>query len=185
MKRFALLISASLVAAFPLAALGEQHGKGAAPGGEGSRAEAVLKPTKGNQATGTVTFQETAQGVRIVAELKNLSPGKHGFHVHEKGDCSAPDAESAGGHFASGGHPHGAPENPPDKRHAGDMGNIEAGKDGRARYERVDTVMRLRGQDSIVGRAVVVHAGPDDLTSQPSGNSGPRVACGVIEAVRK
>lgn len=144
-----------------------------------------MKPTKGNQVSGTVTFEETSKGVRIVADLKGLSPGRHGFHVHEKGDCSAPDAESAGGHFAPGGNPHGAPENPAEKRHAGDMGNLEAGKDGRARHERVDSVMRLKGPDSVVGKAVVVHAGPDDLTSQPSGNSGPRVACGVIESTSR
>jgi Cu-Zn family superoxide dismutase len=142
------------------------------------RAIAVLHPTEGSNVNGTVVFAEVDGGVQVIAELQGLSPGNHGFHIHEFGDCSAPDATSAGGHFNPMGSPHAGPEDA--VRHAGDLGNILAGSDGKARLEWVDPVLRLSGQDSVVGRAVVVHAGEDDLASQPSGNAGPRVACGVV-----
>jgi Cu-Zn family superoxide dismutase len=148
---------------------------------EGASVVAVLEPTEGNDVRGRVAFIEIEDGIRIVAEISGLDAGLHGFHVHETGDCSAPDASSAGGHFAPGGTPHGAPDAPPAERHAGDLGNLEAVADGTARYERVDSAIRLAGPNSIVGKAVVVHAGEDDLTSQPSGDAGSRVACGVIE----
>lgn len=176
----AVLLSAALALSACAEKRGTPQASPAPQPGQRMEARARLSPTAGNQAEGTVVFVEQAEGVRVIADLKGLSPGKHGFHVHEKGDCSAPDASSAGGHFAPGGSPHGSPDNPPSARHAGDLGNIEAGADGRARYERLDTVLQLRGTESIIGKAVVVHAGPDDLTSQPAGNSGPRVACGVI-----
>lgn len=141
-------------------------------------AVAVLHPTEGNEASGVVKFEKVENGIRITADVENLTPGKHGFHIHEYGDCSALDAASAGGHFAPDGNPHGAPD---DKaRHAGDLGNLEAGDDGKAHYERTDRVIAFSGPHSIIGRAVIVHANEDDLKSQPTGNAGPRVACGVI-----
>ena len=143
-------------------------------------AYAELQPTEGNEVHGTVTFTQAPQGVRISASIMGLSPGQHGFHVHETGDCSAPDASSAGGHFAPQDEPHGAPTDPAGQRHAGDMGNIEADDSGNATYERVDEVMSLSGANSIIGKAVIVHANPDDLESQPSGDAGARLACGVI-----
>lgn len=143
---------------------------------------AVLNPTEGNDVRGRVTFTATDGGVRVVADLEGLGAETHGFHVHEFGDCSAPDASSAGDHFNPQNTPHGAPDAPAAERHAGDLGNIEAGADGTARYDRTDTVLSLGGANSIVGKAVVVHAGRDDLTSQPSGDAGDRLACGVIEA---
>lgn len=143
-------------------------------------AYAELQPTEGNDVHGTVTFTAAPGGVRVSASLMGLTEGQHGFHVHETGDCSAPDASSAGGHFAPGGTPHGAPTDPSDQRHSGDLGNIEADASGNASYERVDEVMTLSGPNSIIGKAVVVHADPDDLESQPSGNAGARLACGVI-----
>ena len=149
---------------------------------QSTRAVAQLKPTQGNKVSGTVTFSSQNGGVRIVADLEGLEPGKHGFHIHEKGDCSAPDASSAGGHFNPVGTPHGAPENPPAQRHAGDLGNVEADADGKAHFERMDGLISLQGPNSIAGRAVILHAQPDDLSSQPAGNAGPRVACGVVEA---
>lgn len=144
-----------------------------------NRAVAQLAPTQGNQASGTVTFTSMNGGVQVEATVSGLQPGPHGFHVHENGDCSAPDASSAGDHFAPEGNPHAGPDDQP--RHVGDLGNIEAGQDGSARYTRTDNVITLSGPNSIVGRAVVVHAGEDDLTTQPSGDSGNRVACGVVE----
>lgn len=144
-----------------------------------ANALARLRPTAGNSVQGTVVFIREPEGVRVVGELTGLSPGQHGFHVHEKGDCSAPDATSAGGHFNPTGAPHGAPTDA--RRHVGDFGNITANEQGVARFERVDKLIKLDGPQSIIGKAVIVHAQADDLKSQPAGNAGPRVACGVIE----
>jgi Cu-Zn family superoxide dismutase len=141
-------------------------------------AVAVLHPTEGNAATGTVRFEATAVGVEITTELEGLSPGDHGFHVHEYGDCSALDGTSAGGHFNPEGVPHAGPDAA--ERHVGDLGNVTADSAGRVRSTWTDLVIALDGPHSIVGRAVVVHGGADDLTSQPSGAAGPRVACGVV-----
>lgn len=146
------------------------------------QAVADLAPTEGNNVRGTVKFSEVADGVRVQAEITGLAPGRHGFHVHDKGDCSAPDASSTGDHFNPTGQPHGAPE--ASARHNGDMGNIEADSSGTATLNYVDhTLSLVPGDRSIVGRGVIVHANPDDLSSQPSGNAGARLACGVIKAV--
>ena len=147
-----------------------------------ARAMAELKPTEGSTVSGTVTFSSENGAVRVVAVIEGLQPGLHGFHVHEYGDCSAPAATSAGGHFNPDGAPHGSPEVPLTQRHAGDLGNVEADAGGKAHYERVDPGLSLAGPNSIVGKAVIVHAQPDDLTTQPVGNAGPRLACGVIQA---
>jgi len=144
-------------------------------------AVAELEPTAGHSARGQVVFRTVDDGVRITASLEGLEEGSHGFHIHETGDCSADDATSAGGHYAPQGSPHGAPGNPAQERHVGDLGNIEADAQGKAHYERVDSLLSLTGDHSILGRAVIVHRGADDLTSQPSGAAGARVACGVIE----
>jgi Cu-Zn family superoxide dismutase len=138
---------------------------------------ATIAPTQGNTVSGEVRFYRVEGGVRVVANLEGLAPGKHGFHIHEHGDCSAPDAASAGGHWNPSGAPHGAPESDNASRHAGDLGNIEADADGKASLDRVDRVLAF---DDLVGHAVLVHANADDLTSQPAGNAGPRVGCGVI-----
>jgi Cu-Zn family superoxide dismutase len=148
------------------------------------RAAAELQPTAGNRAFGTVTFSSRNGEVRIVAELEGLEPGRHGFHIHAKGDCSAADGTSAGGHFNPHGTAHGAPDNPPGERHVGDLGNLEAAEDGTAHYQRSDRSIALDGPDSILGKAVIVHALADDLTSQPTGNAGARLACGVIRAAQ-
>ena len=142
------------------------------------KAVAVLYPTSGNKAAGVVTFTKKANGIEVVADVEGLSPGLHGFHVHQYGDCSAPNGDSAGGHFNPEGMRHGAPTSK--ERHVGDLGNTTADKDGKAHLEWTDNLMTFEGRDSIIGRGLIVHAGPDDLTSQPAGNAGPRVACGVI-----
>jgi Cu-Zn family superoxide dismutase len=147
-----------------------------------AQAAAELSPTEGSRVSGTVTFSSLNGEVRVGADLEGLEPGLHGFHIHEVGDCSAPDASSAGGHFNPDNTPHGAPENPPAQRHVGDLGNLEADAEGKAHYERVDQMLPLRGPNSIVGKSVIVHAQADDLSSQPSGSAGPRLACGVIQA---
>ncbi|ARA94464.1 hypothetical protein AWN76_015745 [Rhodothermaceae bacterium RA] len=141
-------------------------------------AVASLAPTEGYETTGQVTFTEVDGGVRVEARVENLTPGPHGFHIHETGDCSAPDATSAGGHYNPQNTPHGAPDTTASARHMGDLGNIEANQEGVAVYDRTDPVLDL---DMILGKAVIVHGGQDDLHSQPSGAAGPRVACGVIE----
>lgn len=146
-----------------------------------SRADAVarLNPTEGNDVRGAVAFLKESGGLRVVAQVTGLTPGKHGFHIHEKGDCSAPDASSAGDHFNPTGAPHGAPHSP--QHHAGDFGNIVANAQGIARYDALLPWLKLEGEQSIIGKAVIVHAGEDDLRSQPSGEAGGRVACGVIQ----
>ena len=131
--------------------------------------------------TGTVTFTQTAEGVRVEADVQGLTPGAHGFHVHEKGDLSKPDLTSAGGHFNPGGHRHAARDAA--ERHAGDLGNLEAGTDGHATASFVDRELQLSGPHSIIGRSVIVHAKADDLKSQPSSDAGARVAGGVIGIV--
>lgn len=167
----ALVFLAALVAA-PV------HGGEMTDGEAVDRAVAVLHPTEGNRASGTVIFTKVADGVQIEATVEGLEPGKHGFHIHVLGDCTAPDATSAGGHYNPDGHPHAGPDQ--EKRHMGDLGNLEANQIGRAHYERLDDYVTLNGPKSIVGRAVIVHAGEDDLTTQPTGNAGARLACGVI-----
>ena len=144
---------------------------------------AELVPTAGHKATGLVAFVAVDGGVQVTAALNGLTPGVHGFHIHENGDCSAPDASSAGGHYNPAGTPHGAPDNAPDQRHVGDLGNLVADAQGVAAYDRIDTVIHLTGPSSILGKAVIVHADADDFVTQPSGAAGVRVACGVIEAL--
>ena len=144
----------------------------------GADAVAVLIATDGNDAEGVVRFARIDAGVRIMAEIKRLSPGLHGFHIHRFGDCRAPDAVSAGEHFNPQASRHGGPES--EHRHAGDLGNLSADAQGVAIVDRVAPLIQIDGPDSIIGRSVIVHADPDDLTSQPSGASGVRLACGVI-----
>lgn len=145
---------------------------------EVTKAVAVLNPTEGNKTKGVVTFTKAGDKVKVVADIEGLMPGKHGFHIHEFGDCSAKDGASAGGHFNPHAVPHGAPDAA--QRHPGDMGNIEPGPDGKVHVELTDSVMKLDGASSIIGRAVIIHAQADDLKSQPTGNAGARNACAVI-----
>jgi Cu-Zn family superoxide dismutase len=147
-------------------------------------ARADLRATDGNMVTGIVEFLAAADGaLTITAEIAQLSPGDHGFHIHERGDCSAPDAASAGEHFAPEGHPHGPPTASREQRHLGDLGNIVANEEGVAIAQIKASELTLTETDGIIGRAIVVHASADDLRSQPAGNSGEPVACGVIKLV--
>lgn len=148
----------------------------------GRAATAQLQPTQGNQANGTVSFTQQGDKLSMEARIAGLAPGQHGFHIHEKGDCSAPDGMSAGGHFNPSGSPHGGPEHA--AHHAGDFGNLTADAAGNAKLQASIPVSQATldkdAANSIIGRAVIVHADPDDLKTQPTGNSGKRVACGVI-----
>ena len=151
---------------------------------ESGEAVARLAPTQGSTTSGTATFKSAGKdGVRITVEVAGLKPNsEHGLHVHEKGDCSAPDATSAGPHFAMQGQQHGSHEG--DNHHAGDLGNLKSDGQGKATKTLTVPATKLTlapGPSSVVGRAVVVHGGPDDLKSQPAGNSGPRIACGVVD----
>jgi superoxide dismutase, Cu-Zn family len=144
-------------------------------------ASAALAPTAGNETRGTVTFTRNGDKVRVVAHVSGLAPGAHGFHIHEKGDCSAPDATSAGGHFNPTNKPHGNPA--AGEHHGGDMPMLEADASGNAKVDvTLDTVTLGSGPNGIVGRGVVVHKDVDDYRSQPAGNSGARIACGTIVA---
>jgi len=168
-------VGAGLVFGGPAVAAAQHTGHGEAGG---RRAIAVLVPTAGNAARGTVTFEAVSGGVRITAQLEGLPAGDHGFHIHELGDCSAADGTSAGGHYNPAGAPHAGPDGSP--RHVGDLGNVTADTQGTATYDRTDRLVRLDGPDGVVGRGVIVHAGADDLATQPTGNAGARLACGVI-----
>lgn len=154
---------------------------GAAESGtESAKAVAELAPTEGNKVKGTVNFTQGADGVSVTGEITGLTPGEHGFHVHANGDCSAPDGKSAGGHFNPGDTKHAAPTD--EEHHEGDMGNITADADGVAKIDESFDFLKLGdGPESIIGKAIIVHGGADDLKSQPSGAAGPRVACGVIK----
>jgi len=147
-----------------------------------SEAVAVLQPVEGSGVHGIVTFTKVDGGIKIIADVEGLTPGKHGFHIHEYGDCRALDALSAGGHFNPDHMPHGAPTDR--ERHAGDLRNLVADAEGKAHYEATDKLVSFSGTHSIIGLAVIVHAGEDDFVTQPTGNAGARVACGVIGIAR-
>ena len=152
-------------------------------GGQEYRATATLEPTKGNETAGTVTFVQRGDKVLVNADVRGLKAGvEHGFHVHEKGDCSSGDGMSAGGHFNPDGVPHGHVQ-PSDTGHAGDMPNLKADGSGNARASfEMGKMTVADGKFSIAGKGLIVHKDPDDYKSQPTGNAGPRLACSVIKA---
>jgi len=145
-----------------------------------TEAVAVVQPASGSKVTGWVRFTQTADGVLVTADINGLKPNaRHAFHVHEFGDITTADAKSAGGHYNPEGHQHAGPDAA--MRHAGDLGNIDADANGHGRYERSIAGVTIAGdRNPVVGRSVIIHAGEDDLTSQPAGNAGDRIGCGVI-----
>lgn len=147
---------------------------------EGPQASATIEPKSGSTVTGTATFtQLAAGGVRVHVHVEHAPPGMHGLHVHEKGDCSDPEAKNAGGHFNPRGMPHAGPTAV--QRHAGDLGNIEVKDNGEGDLEITSDLLTVRpGPNSVVGRSIVFHEKPDDFATQPTGNSGGRLGCGVI-----
>ncbi|MFN8389459.1 MAG: superoxide dismutase family protein [Bdellovibrionota bacterium] len=163
------IVMGLIVALLPSVALAETH-----------NAEVTLEPKSGSSVKGTLELSEAGGSLKMSGTLSGLTPGKHGFHVHEVGDCSAPDASSAGGHFNPGKGPHAGPTDTP--HHLGDLGNIDADSSGMAKVAAESKELHLSGDNSIIGKAVVVHKGEDDLKTQPSGGSGDRVACGVVRA---
>lgn len=181
-------LSISLLALFLFASCAQQQGSQMNSEGEmGSMDEApaiemataVISPTEGNNISGIVTFTKTDTGVRVEATVSGFEPETlHGFHIHEFGDCREPDGTSAGGHFNPEGVEHGGPTD--EIRHVGDLGNLSADEGGTATADFVDEHIKLSGPHSIIGRGVIIHAGQDDFVSQPTGNAGPRMGCGVV-----
>ena len=139
----------------------------------------ILSGTKDSNVKGTLTFTQDGKKVKVKGTIDGLTPGLHGIHIHENGDCSSPDFTSAGNHFNPNKGQHGDMNKM--ESHMGDMGNIKADKNGHADINDVTEYMDL---NQILGRGVIVHANEDDLKTQPSGNSGPRIACGKIEKVK-
>jgi superoxide dismutase, Cu-Zn family len=167
MKTFALIALSSLVLV-------------SCRSGAGPMAAASLNPSEGNTAKGTVHFQEQRDGrVEVVVDITGVPPGVHGFHVHEKGDCGN-NGNNAGGHFNPAGMAHGAPD--AQSHHAGDFGNVTADDKGEVhtRFMTHSVTVKEGMSNSVAGRAVVLHANPDDLVTQPTGNAGGRIACGVV-----
>jgi superoxide dismutase, Cu-Zn family len=152
----------------------------AAPAAAPRSIDVPVEAKSGSKLSGKAVLTETEGGVHVVLTLEGLEPGEHGAHVHEKGDCSAADGASAGGHFNPQSKDHGLPG--AEKRHLGDLGNITIGKDGKGSLDITAPGANLKATDpmSFVGRAIIVHAKKDD-GGQPTGNAGGRVGCGVIK----
>jgi Cu-Zn family superoxide dismutase len=148
--------------------------------GEAPRASAGLSSTSGSKVIGEVNFEQVGGKVRVIAQVIRLPANKEfGFHIHEKGDCSSGDGMSAGGHF----NPYGKPHGKGGDRHAGDLPNLKSDAKGKAKLSvDLDIITLTRGPASIIGRGMIVHADADDYKTQPTGNAGARIACGVIKA---
>ncbi len=147
---------------------------------DGPAARARIEGRSGVRLSGQATFHEVEGGVLITLRVDQAPPGWHAVHVHETGDCSAEDGTSSGGHFNPGGTQHGSPHAA--EHHAGDLGNMWVGEDGTGHHAILMPELTVAAGDySVVGRAIVVHAGADDLVSQPTGAAGGRIGCGVIQ----
>lgn len=149
----------------------------------GPSASAQLMPTKGNGVTGQIQITQQGDKVLVSGEVRGLKPDtEHGFHMHDKGDCSSGDGMSAGGHFNPDGKAHGAFDQV--EHHAGDLPSLKADATGTARFSFESTTLSVgAGRADVLGRGLIVHRDPDDYKTQPTGNSGPRLACGVIGKV--
>jgi Cu-Zn family superoxide dismutase len=196
-RSFALLTTLALSAALAACTCPGKHGDhGPGPGGPGApppppamprvgKAQATIKGNAANKKIkGQVVFTQVDQDVLVVADIDGLKKNTdHGIHIHEFGDCSAPDLTSAGGHYNPMGAPHGGPDAP--AHHAGDLGNLTSDAKGHAHLEETIKGMILAGPNQeIPGRSVIVHEGKDDYMSQPAGNSGNRIACGAINLMK-
>lgn len=148
------------------------------------KASATIIGVSTSGVSGQLNFAQSSGAVQITGEIRGLLPSaSHGFHVHETGDCSDPlIAKSAGAHFNPGNLAHGGPQT--HEHHAGDLGNIRSDKNGVAKLNMKTSELSLEGKNAILNRAIVVHANPDDLKTQPSGASGDPVGCGVIQETR-
>lgn len=144
------------------------------------RAVAQLAPTTGNAVSGNVTFARQGSTVLVSGEVRGLAPNReHGFHIHDKGDCSSGDGMSTGGHFNPTATAHGAHDH--SQHHAGDLASLKADGNGVARFSYTSNSITVgEGATDVTGRGLIVHRDPDDFKTQPTGNSGPRLACAVI-----
>lgn len=177
--RYAPLFLPLLAGCVFVHAEGDGHDHASSLVRRGKRASATIEPRSGSSTHGTATFTEVDGGVLVEITLKGTTPGWHAVHVHETGDCSAPDGTSAGGHFNPGGHAHGSPMAP--EHHAGDLGSVFVAEDGTARHVLLMPELTVAdGTHSVRGRSIIVHASGDDYTTQPTGNAGGRIGCGVI-----
>jgi Cu-Zn family superoxide dismutase len=148
--------------------------------GEEKRAEAVIESKSGSSLTGLAVFTQKGNSVKLQINVQHAPPGTHAVHLHEKGDCTAPDALSAGPHWNPAAQAHGQWGHAP--FHLGDIGNIGVGEDGVGSMTLITDLWSIGGtpETNVVGRAVVVHVGADDFTTQPTGNAGSRIGCGVV-----
>lgn len=176
---------APILLAFPLLALGLAITASSNAGGHGekkttvpTKAVCVVHPLSDSKVSGVVYFTQKGDEVEISGEIKGLSPGLHGFHVHEFGDLTKSDGLATGGHFNPEGKKHGSPK--AEDRHVGDLGNVKADKDGVAKIHMMDKLIKLDGPHSILGRGLIVHAKEDDEKTQPTGDAGGRVGGGVV-----
>jgi superoxide dismutase, Cu-Zn family len=169
-------LALSAAACLVLAGLAPEAKKGAE-----ATAKATIEAKSGSNVKGTATFTELSTGgVRAHVQIENATPGTHGLHIHEKGDCSDPEAKNAGGHFNPANMSHAGPMD--SQRHAGDLGNIEIKADGKGDLDITSDMLTVKpGPNSVVGRAVVFHEKADDMKTQPTGNAGGRLGCGVIQ----
>ena len=176
MRRIGILASAGVVLA-----LGLLGTAGRAAAADAAKATATIESRSGSKVTGKAVFTELPSGgTKVEVWIENATPGTHGIHLHEKGDCSAPDAASAGPHFNAAGNPHAGPADA--KHHNGDWGNITIGADGKGHLEMTSDMLTVKpGPNSVMGKAVVFHEKADDLKSQPSGDAGGRFGCGVVK----
>lgn len=163
-------------------ALSSVHGGQALAAQPEANAHVTLAGIDGSSVSGSLELKSTPEGVHITGSISGLAPdSRHGFHVHENGECSAPGAKSAGGHFDPGHDAHGNPQSIP--HHAGDIPNLDVNSKGTAVVDvTVEGVDLGNGPESILNRAVIVHAKADDYSTQPAGDSGSRIACGVISS---
>jgi Cu-Zn family superoxide dismutase len=164
-------------------ALADQNGaKPGAPQSQpmpGGKASAVIEGRSGSKLTGSAEFMMHGGTMMVTVTVKGAAPGVHAVHIHDKGDCSSPDANSAGGHFNPGGHQHGAPDGK--EHHAGDLGNMTVEADGTGSIMVHTGDLALEGPNSVIGRSIIIHDKPDDFVTQPTGNAGGRIGCGAIK----
>ena len=165
----------------PVTAAGESRSEGDPDPGGVLTAKGAFRAKAGLDIFGNVALTQKGSAVHFAGSVQGATPGLHGIHIHAVGDCSAPDFSSAGAHFNPTGAPHACP--PTEPRHAGDLGNIEIGSDGRGVIDIMSSAISLApGATSVRGLAVILHDAKDDCISQPAGGSGMRVACAIIEA---
>jgi len=158
------------------------HGASAAAASDVKRATAYINPKSGSETFGSAIFINEGESITLQVSIESAPPGVHACHIHQVGDCSAEDGSSAGGHWNPGGHEHGKWGTEP--YHLGDIGNIVVGEDGKGSISLTTDRWSMGGgaENDVMGKAIVVHADPDDFTSQPTGNAGGRIGCGVINA---